>query len=140
MSTKKIVYVDMDDTICDYTSNFWKYKKENPSVVYPQSILGFYKNILPIEGAIDSVKKINENYNLYFATRPSYMNLHCYSEKAEWIANHFGIHWVSKLILIPDKSLLIGDYLIDDYPWKNFKGEWIRYENNWNVILQKLKC
>lgn len=42
------------------------------------------------------------------------MNLHSYTEKAQWIQKYFGTEGLKRLILFGNKSLVKGDYLIDD--------------------------
>ena len=41
---KKIVYIDMDDTLCDLTSAAREAKERNPRMPYPQAEYGFYAN------------------------------------------------------------------------------------------------
>ena len=43
---KKIVYIDMDDTLCDYKGAFIKKAIENPGIQFPQSIYGFFANLI----------------------------------------------------------------------------------------------
>ena len=138
---KEIVYVDMDDTICKYTEHHAaEYSRTN--LKYPQSQKGFYLKIVPISGAIEAVNKLNEIFDVWFLTRPSYKNAHCYTEKRLWIEEHFGLEWCNKLILHPDKSLAIGHYLVDDHPWPGFKGEQLLFGSkkypNWNKVYNTL--
>jgi 5'(3')-deoxyribonucleotidase len=140
ISIPKVVFIDMDNTINFYTSHFIKMMRENPNVQYPQSIPGFYLNIRPVEEGIEAMNILKEaGYDVCIATRPSYPNLHCYTEKAEWVKLHLGEEWISKLYLTPNKARLIGDFLVDDYDWPNFVGEMILYQNDWNEVLQKIK-
>lgn len=39
---------------------------------------------------------------------------------AQWLVEHIGDGWDRRLILTPDKSLVVGDILLDDAP----KHEW----------------
>lgn len=101
----------MDDTIFDFKGEFERRKHEHE---FPQSKYGFFLNLKPLPDAISSVKRLMEDHDVWFATRPSFYNPMSYTEKRVCIENHFGFDAVSKLILIPDKSLLKGDVLIDD--------------------------
>ena len=67
-----IVYIDMDDVLCDYTTAFNNAIEETPSIAFPQSQYGFYANLAPITGAIESVKKLikSEIFDLYVLTAP----------------------------------------------------------------------
>ena len=40
---KLLVYVDMDDVLCDYTTAFEKARAAFPEVTYPQSQYGFLR-------------------------------------------------------------------------------------------------
>jgi 5'(3')-deoxyribonucleotidase len=137
---KDIVYIDMDDTICDYMSHHNKMSKLNPDIKYPQSQKGFFLNLEPIEGAIDAINQLRKKYDVYILTRPSYLNPHCYTEKRLWIEKYFGVDFCKKLIISPNKDLLMGDYLIDDMPWPGFKGKQLQFGKppyeNWEKILE----
>ena len=41
MVNKKIAYVDMDHTLCDFSASYLKYKTDFPEVEYPHSVPGF---------------------------------------------------------------------------------------------------
>lgn len=136
----KVVYIDMDDTICDFITRYNQKLKENPEIKYPQSQYGFFLDLDPISGAIEAVNYLREKYDVYILTRPSYRNPLCYTEKRVWIEKYFGIDFCEKLIICPNKGLLIGDYLIDDFIWENFRGKQIQYGvspyENWEKVLK----
>ena len=140
--TKKIIHIDQDDVLCDYMGAFISDIKENPLIRYPQSIPGFYLKLEPLPGAIDGVKLLQEKYEVYIATRPSYMNAHCYTEKRLWIEKYLGLETCQNLALVPNKNLLIGDYLIDDMPWYGFSGTQLLFGSeeypNWESVLKHL--
>ncbi len=143
---KKIVYVDMDDVLCDFMGNYTQAKKENPEIEFPQSIKGFWINLPPIENAVESVNILKDKYDVYILTAPSVFNPVCYSEKREWIEKHLGFDICHKLIISPNKSLSKGDYLIDDYSegngQENFEGELIQFGTdkypNWKAVIDYL--
>lgn len=129
---KPIVYVDMDGVLC----NFYKAAKQalinNPTQKYPQSQWGFFLKLEEIPGAIESFRKLQEKYDVWILTRPSFRNVNCYTEKAQWVWDHLGYDVVEKTIMSPDKSLLKGDYLIDDQGnagQDKFEGEWIHFKS-----------
>lgn len=130
----------MDDTICNFFNGVLNYKRKYPTILYPQSIPGFFINLEPIEGAIDSVNLLTEKYDVYILTRPSVKNPLCYTEKRMWIEKHFGLEFCSKLIICPNKALLKGDYLIDDFIWAGFEGYQIVYKSsefpNWLKVME----
>jgi 5'-nucleotidase len=125
---KEIVYVDMDDTLCDWRGAYDKALQLYPEQKYPQSSMDFFRKLKPLPGAIEGFLKLEEKgYDVWILTRPSYQNPFCYTEKRLWVEDHLGLEWTKKLILCPDKSLVKGDYLIDDYPWPGFEGKQILF-------------
>jgi len=142
---KPIVYVDMDGVLCDFYKASVKAIKENPKQIYPQSKWGFFLKLEEIDGAIKGFRKLEQKYDMWILTRPSFQNVNCYTEKAQWVWDHLGYDIVEKLIMSPDKSLLKGKYLIDDMGnagQEEFEGEWIHFGSekfpNWNTVVDYL--
>lgn len=143
-----IVYLDMDDVLCDFTGAFYKYIERNPGIQYPQSQFGFFANLAPIEGAIDAVNALmkSEKYDPYILMAPSIHNPLCYTEKRVQVENKFGLEFVNKLIISPNKSLLKGAYLIDDNNkgkgQDNFEGELLHFGSedfpDWKAVRKYL--
>ena len=141
---KKRIYVDMDDTLAKYQQAH-TLAKQKTGIEFPQSIPNFFLNLEPIERSIEGVLELSKIYDVHFLTAPSYMNPLSYTEKRLWIEKYFGLEWCKKLILAYDKSLLKGDYLIDDSIGKGqleFEGELIQIGTqkfpNWDIILKYL--
>jgi 5'-nucleotidase len=142
----KTIYIDMDGVLCDFVSAYNRDKKEFPEQEYPQSQIGFFLNLKPIEGAIESFKELEKHFNVWILTRPSVQNPLCYTEKALWVKNHLGIDVQRRTIMATDKSLLKGDYLIDDdtkHGQTEFEGEHIHFGKtpfeNWEKVVKYLK-
>jgi hypothetical protein len=127
------VYVDMDDTACDFTYQMRLYNTMYPNYQYPQSIIGFFSSMKPMFGFLDAWKTLSEHYDMRFLSRPSPYNLGSYTEKAVWVRDNMGgIDALEVLNLNPDKSIVgeVGDYLIDDWDihgQTEFKGEFIHF-------------
>ena len=140
---RKIVYVDMDNTICDFLTPF---KSGQFKLKYPQSKIGFFLDLEPLEGALEGIKTLQQKYDVWILTRPSIKNTNCYTEKAEWIKKYFGENFLEKLILCPNKSLVKGDYLIDDdhrHGQTEFEGEHIHFGKDdkfktWSQVIEYL--
>lgn len=139
---RKRIYIDMDDTICDYRTKYDDIKAIVPNC-YPQSRPGFFLHLEPLPNAIESIKELNKHYDVWILTRPSVKNLHCYSEKAEWIKDYLGEEWLEKLIISPRKNLMIGDYLIDDavgFGQELFIGKFLKFGSDkypdWKSIME----
>lgn len=147
MQKKKKMLVDMDGVLCNYKLALEEGVLEaiNPNEEkYPQSRVGFFVYLPPIEGSIEAVKKLAEKYEIYICTRPSFPNLCCYTEKAIWIRKHLGYEFQKRLMLVPDKSMVIADYLVDDSTkdgQTEFIGEFVHYGSpdcpNWDAVLNK---
>lgn len=77
----------MDFTLCDYGAGYRAYQDCFPELAYPQSVAGFYENLAPLEGAIETSRRLHEQPQLalFILTAPSIMNPHSYSEKSLWI-------------------------------------------------------
>jgi 5'(3')-deoxyribonucleotidase len=133
---KKRIYIDLDGVLCDFKGQYYKLK--NDFVPNPQTTYGFYTNLPVIPGAIETYKWLEERFDVWILTRPSYWNPLCYTEKRVWVENHLGLETCRKLILSWDKSLLKGDYLIDDNNHEGFEGDILLFGSNdfpdWNSI------
>lgn len=140
---KQIVYVDMDDTLCDFTGAYCVALDKNPGIIYPQSQFDFFRKLDPSPLALDAMEILtNRGYDVWILTRPSILNPSCYTEKRLWVEDHLGIEWCKKLIICPDKSLVKGDFLIDDHEWPGFEGEQILFGSpnfpDWSKVLKYL--
>ncbi len=154
---KPILYLDMDGVLAD----LGKGAKEHPDgdkpeyQAHPDEIPGVFRNLPPIEGALEAVNKLLEcnKYDMYILTTAPWGNPTAWSDKRHWIEDHFGDSFKKKMIISHRKDLLIGDYLIDDREAngaKDFCGLHLHfgkdYENNftsnefpdWNSILEEL--
>lgn len=143
-----IIHIDMDDTLCRYTEKYGAELALNPERAFPQSRVGFFCELEPIENAIESVKYLKTlGHDIYFLTAPSYKNPHCYTEKRLWIEQYFGLDACKNLIISRNKGLVMGDYLIDDRTegrmQEHFSGELIHLGSecfpNWVEIVEFFK-
>jgi 5'(3')-deoxyribonucleotidase len=146
---KKVIYIDMDGVV----SNFDK-ARENSPLRYtspykgrPDRIPDIYKDLEPIDGAIEAVNQIlnNSDFETFFLSTPPWDNPDGWKHKRLWIEKYFGKAARHKLILSSRKDLNIGDYLIDDSNHRGqgqFRGEWIHFGSdmfpNWEAVLKYL--
>jgi len=145
----RVIYVDMDDVLCNYAKAHQQALLNFPTMIYPQSQYGFFSNLDPMDGAIESFNNLlaAPNVEPYILTAPSIENPLCYTEKRVWIEKHFGIEVTSKLIICANKGLLRGDILIDDWihgrGQENFIGELIEFGStsfpSWSFINEYLE-
>ena len=86
-----------------------------------------YRNLELMPHAKESLMKLNEDFDIYIASTPSWSRPEVWGHKREWVGEHFP--WLKrKLILTHHKNLLLGDMLIDDSRWRgqpDFKGQWL---------------
>lgn len=144
----EIVYIDMDDVICDFSGAYNQALHTNTAMKFPQSQYGFFADLPPKNGAVEAVKSLIQShaYEPYILTAPSTRNPFSYTEKRVWIEKYFGYEFVERLIICANKSLLKGDYLIDDNVsgrgQENFEGTLLHFGSakyaNWRSIKLEL--
>lgn len=143
ISRRPRIYIDMDRTLVDYDKGFAKWRGE---MEFPQSKQGFWYNLEPLPGAIESFKFLESKYDVWILTRPSFHNLNCYNEKAQWVRDNLGFDAQVKTILCGNKSLVKGEFLIDDHNkdgQPEFEGVWIQIGNkeypDWPSVISKIE-
>jgi len=107
-------------TIIFNSRNFWKTVDTLPNV----------KEILPI---------LDEKYEIYLLTAPSFKSPHFFSERLEWVQKTFPKFNYEKLIFCKNKSLFRPDsILIDDYPVNliNWRGKSIKVNYKYNEDIK----
>lgn len=144
-----IVYIDMDDVLCNFTEEANKDLELNPAIKFPQSQYGFFTKLSPLPNAIEAVHALldSDKYEPYILTAPSVKNPLCYTEKRIWVEEHLGFEMVNRLIISPNKGLLKGHYLIDDNDsgrfQNEFEGELLHFDTskfpNWKTVRKYLE-
>lgn len=117
---KKILYIDMDNVIVDFTSGIARLA---PAVQEEfagrlDEVPGIFALMDPLPGAIESIGLLHQKFDTYVLSTAPWANPSAWSNKVEWIHRHFGHHKDSplykRLILSHHKNLNVGDYLVDD--------------------------
>lgn len=148
MSKKKILLIDMDETLCDFSGSpdlrAWQEKKRNPSAMFE---VGFFRHLVPLPGAIAGVMELLSSnlYDIYVLSQPVAKSPHSYSEKVEWILTYLP-DLRDKIILCQDKYMVKGDILIDDDKsrWGKFDGKFVHFNRDkhpfsqWQSIVESL--
>lgn len=148
VQTKKVIYIDMDDTLVQYSSAWNLARRLRPGMPYPQAEYGFFQNLNPIPGAIRAINSLllSHKYDPYILTAPSTMNPLSYTEKRVNVEVLFGTEFVDRLIICGHKDLLRGDILVDDMDYgkgqDKFQGDFIHFGSykfpDWERVLQHL--
>lgn len=132
---KDILFIDLDGVIVDYDNADMSNRGKKH----------FFMTMLPIKGAIEAVEKLNEHFDIYFATTAPWSNPHSWIEKRLWVEQYFPEISFKKLILTHNKGLLKGKYIIDDRTVNGvseFEGEHIHFGSerfpNWKSVLKYL--
>lgn len=81
-----------------------------------------YRALLPIHGARSALRAIlRAGHDVRIVSSPWASNPRCASDKFDWMVHYFGRQWAARTILTMDKTLVRGDFLIDDKP--EIKGD-----------------
>jgi len=110
---------------------------------------GFFANLKPIEGAIETIKKLidEDKFSIFIISSP--MNGHCAYEKYQWVKEYLPFFNIKNLILVGNKGDLLSKLnydinddnktgiLFDDCPYylKEFKGIRIVMDREYNRDL-----
>ena len=129
---KKILYVDMDNVLVDFPSGISKISKQLQSEYEDRldEVPDIFSLMDPLEGAIDSYKKLSQKFDTYILSTAPWKNSSAWSDKNEWVKKYLGDVAYKRLILSHHKNLNYGDYLIDDRLVNGtnlFEGEHIHF-------------
>lgn len=141
----KVVFVDLDGVMADFDGAVTSGVENDPPEMF---VAGFFRNLKVMEGAKEAIEILmaNPNLEIYVGSKPTYKNTKCATEKFDWIQEHFPA-LKKRMVLVCDKKLLRGDFLIDDdvKRWGHkFKGAFIHFDRfkpkqEWARITELLK-
>lgn len=143
----KIVYVDMDNVLVDFESGIDQLSEETYQEYEDDldEVPGFFRDLPPIEGAIEAFHKLNEQYDVYILSTAPWRNPSAWIDKLLWVKKHLPQVAHKRLILSHNKHLNRGDYLIDDRTANgagDFPGKHIHFGEDpfpdWNAVLDYL--
>jgi 5'(3')-deoxyribonucleotidase len=159
----KRLIVDMDDVMADATGQFINfYEKEfgvrvtrealnhkdemerfpgNHDAVYRFTFQkGFFRTMAVNEHSQEVMKELNKKYDLFIVS--SAMEFpNSLPEKLEWLNEHFSfLHW-KQFVFCGKKSIVHGDYMIDDLPHilETFNGEKLLFSQPHNLQFNHYK-
>lgn len=141
---KKKILVDVDDCLCensfvDEINKFLgtNYKTEDFTEFYIDYVIGsekkkkefyskvkdknLYENARIFDGAIETLKKLNQKYDVYICSACIWRGMErdsgiFFKQKFDFLIEHFPFLDPNKFIFTSDKNLLVADIQIDDKP------------------------
>ena len=138
---KKTILIDMDGVVCNYTQKMLdlavsrfglpQHKAEEAvffetEKIFPEEVQerveklslehNFFLSLEPLPGAIEAISEMlsDPKLDVWVCSSPKKTGETCHSEKFLWLRKYFGQKFAERLILTRDKTLVYGDYLIDD--------------------------
>lgn len=94
---------------------------------------GWFADLPVVEGAQEGVEQLlREGWEIDIVTKPLQSNAYCADEKRAWIAKHFPM-LKDRVYVVPDKSRITGDVLLDDSP----KPKWFAQAQWYPVIFSR---
>lgn len=151
--TKKILYVDMDNTLVDFRARL--------DAIHPavrdrygddvDEIPGMFALMPPIVGALEAFSELAELFDTYILSTAPWNNPSAWQHKVEWVRTHIGdvpgSPAYKRLILSHHKQLNRGDFLVDDRPLHNgagaFDGEVVAFGSaeypDWPAVTAYLR-
>ena len=140
----QIVYVDMDNVLVDFESGIDQLSEETYQEYQDDldEVPGFFRDLPPVEGAIDAFHKLSAQYDVYILSTAPWRNPSAWIDKLLWVKKHLPEVAHKRLILSHNKHLNRGDYLIDDRTANgagDFLGEHIHFGEepflDWDAVL-----
>ena len=149
----KILYIDMDGVLVDFQSGIDQISDSDKEKFKDDldDVPGIFSKMLPVDGAIESYKKLSKHFDVYILSTAPWKNPSAWSDKLNWVKKYLGenpdkreeAH--KKLILSHHKNLNKGDYLIDDrkrHGVDSFEGEHIHFGSKqfktWDEVVEYL--
>jgi len=138
-----IVLLDMDDVLADFEGRFFeRWRTLYPDLFYihpdqrdrfyvelqmPPELRekaraikrepGFFLGLEPLPGAPEAARRMLElGHEVFICTAPITDCATCPMEKFQWAGRHLGPEWLKRVIIASDKTLVRGDFLVDDKP------------------------
>ena len=154
----KIVLLDVDSTINNFQEHFMKLflekypdwasklpeepvhfdvlKMDKPKGLEILEADGFTAGMVPLPGAVKAVNELDKRgYTVFFCTALVTDGSNAMKDRVQWIGKWFGEKWMKRIIFTLDKTMIRGDFLIDDSPFKT-KG---LLQPTWKLIVFDVK-
>jgi 5'-nucleotidase len=149
---KKVLYVDMDNTLVDFQSGVDRLSPEirDEYQDHLDHVPGIFALMDPLPGALAAFRELAELFDTYILSTAPWENPSAWTDKLLWVKKYIGGDEDSpaykRLILSHHKNLNRGDFIIDDrevHGVKEFKGEHIFFTQpsyeDWNVVMKYMR-
>jgi hypothetical protein len=133
---KKILYVDLDNTLVDFPSGIARLSEED-RVAYEghyDDAPGIFALMDPLPGALEAYRELAVHFDTYILSTAPWHNASAWHDKVLWVQKHLEATGETvaykRLILSHRKDLNRGDFLVDDRPNNGagaFQGEWLQF-------------
>lgn len=133
---KKILYIDMDNTLVDFPSGIARLSDEDTAKFdgHFDDAPGIFALMDPLPGALAAYQELSARFDTYILSTAPWHNSTAWHDKVLWVQKHLGLTSETaaykRLILSHHKNLNRGDYLIDDRSANGagmFEGEWLQF-------------
>lgn len=128
------IIIDMDEVMADNFPAFHQVAKERfgrtvqpeeyrgmklynlPGLAEVRNVLhekGHFRHLPVIENAVEVIRELYEHYEVYIVTTATEFR-YSFLDKYEWLEEHFPFIHYSRIVFCGDKSIVHGDFMIDD--------------------------
>ncbi|KAH0791873.1 5'-3'-deoxyribonucleotidase [Histomonas meleagridis] len=138
---KKVILLDIDGTLNNFQEYFIsEFQKRYPELIDPSNppkshidIMNidrqkglallqephFTEGMTPLRGAVKALHEMEaRGHNVFFCTSLVTDHSDTLRDRVQWIGKWFGEKWMNRVIFAHDKTMVRGDFLVDDSPKK----------------------
>ncbi|MFE0748597.1 hypothetical protein [Gordonia sp. NPDC058843] len=150
--TKKVLYIDMDNTLVDFQSGIDKLSEVERRRFEGDldDVSGIFSLMDPMPGAVEAFHDLSKIFDTYILSTAPWDNPLAWTEKLLWVKMHLGRDESSpahkRLILSHHKNLNRGDFIVDDRTARGvdrFEGTHIHFGQpdfeNWEQVVAHLR-
>jgi len=90
---KKILYIDMDNTLVDFKHGISLLSSEDLETYRIKGydeVPGIFGTMTPIDGAIEAFKTLSKVYDTYILSTAPWNNPSAWSDKLKWVQKYIG--------------------------------------------------